>query len=56
MTLFQANEVAGGQTVFHFHIHVLPRYKGDELLPFWPATAPTREALDEMAARLQSAL
>ncbi len=46
VTLFQANEAAGGQTVFHFHIHVLPRYKGDELLPFWPATAPTREALD----------
>jgi histidine triad (HIT) family protein len=56
VTLFQANEVAGGQTVFHFHIHVLPRYKGDELLPFWPATAPTREALDEMAARLRDAL
>jgi len=56
VTLFQANEAAGGQTVFHFHIHVLPRYKGDELLPFWPATAPTREALDEMAARLRDAL
>ena len=38
--LFQANEVAGGQTVFHFHIHVLPRFSDDELLFFWPATAP----------------
>lgn len=56
VTLLQANEKAGAQTVFHFHIHVLPRYKGDELLPFWPATAPTREALDEMAARLRDAL
>jgi histidine triad (HIT) family protein len=52
VTLFQANEVAGGQTVFHFHIHVLPRFKGDELLPFWPATAPARPRrarLDAMA-------
>ena len=56
VTLFQANEVAGGQTVFHFHIHVLPRFADDRLLPFWPATAPTREALDEMAARLRAAL
>ncbi len=56
VTLFQANEVAGGQTVFHFHIHVLPRFADDRLLPFWPAAAPTREALDEMAARLRAAL
>ena len=55
-TLFQANEVAGGQTVFHFHIHVLPRTTGDSLPGVWPATAPTREALDEMAARLRAAL
>ncbi len=56
VTLFQANEVAGGQTVFHFHIHVLPRFADDRLLPFWPASAPPRDALDTMAARLQSAL
>ena len=29
VTLFQANEPAGAQTVFHFHIHVLPRWDGD---------------------------
>ena len=29
VTLFQANEKAGAQTVFHFHIHVLPRWEGD---------------------------
>jgi histidine triad (HIT) family protein len=40
VTLFQANEVAGGQTVFHFHIHVLPRFNDDKLLPFWPASSP----------------
>jgi len=56
VTLFQANEVAGGQTVFHFHIHVLPRYTNDKLLPFWPASSPGREALDDMAARLRAVL
>lgn len=55
-TIFQANEVAGGQTVFHFHLHVLPRFTDDKLLPFWPASAPPREALDEMAGRLRTAL
>ena len=29
VTLLQANEPAGAQTVFHFHIHVLPRWEGD---------------------------
>ena len=56
VSLYQANEVAGGQTVFHFHIHVLPRFTDDRLLPFWPASAPDREALDAMAARLRAAL
>ena len=56
VTLFQANEVAGGQTVFHFHIHVLPRYTNDKLLPFWQASSPGREALDDMAARLRAVL
>ena len=56
VTLFQANEVAGGQTVFHFHIHVLPRYTNDKLLPFWPASSPGREALDDTAARLRAVL
>ena len=39
VTLFQANEVAGGQTVFHFHIHVVPRYAGRDglQLPWIPA-------------------
>ena len=54
--VFQANEVAGGQTVFHFHIHVLPRFNDDKLLPFWPASAPNRAALDAMAERLREAL
>jgi histidine triad (HIT) family protein len=28
LTLFQFNEPAGGQTVFHFHMHVIPRFGG----------------------------
>ena len=29
ITLRQNNEPAGSQTVFHFHLHVIPRYAGD---------------------------
>ena len=31
LNIFQANGVAAGQTVFHFHNHVLPRYPDDRL-------------------------
>lgn len=30
INLLQNNEKAGGQTVFHFHIHVIPRYDSPE--------------------------
>jgi histidine triad (HIT) family protein len=29
ITLRQHNDVAGGQEVFHFHLHVVPRFRGD---------------------------
>jgi histidine triad (HIT) family protein len=44
--LVQANSdgSVGAQTVFHLHVHVLPRYKDDPLGPWWtPVTADSRE-------------
>lgn len=31
ISIMQFNEVAGGQTVFHLHIHVIPRFDGRPL-------------------------
>ena len=31
ITIWQFNEPAGGQTVFHLHYHVIPRYEGETL-------------------------
>ncbi|WP_395665626.1 HIT family protein [Methylocella sp.] len=31
ITIMQFNEPAGGQTVFHLHVHILPRFAGVEL-------------------------
>jgi histidine triad (HIT) family protein len=45
---------AAWQTVFHFHIHVIPRYVGDPLrLPWVPAPGDTAEieaAADQLAS------
>ncbi len=32
LTVYQSNERAGGQSVFHYHAHMLPRFLGDGLI------------------------
>ena len=56
MTLLQANEIAGWQTVFHFHIHVLPRHPNDGAAITWPGKQPPREELERYAAQVKVAL
>ncbi|MER6344077.1 HIT family protein [Streptomyces sp. NPDC001595] len=48
---------AATQTVFHTHVHLVPRHTGDPMGDFWPPrTAPRDEAaLDELAGRVRSA-
>jgi histidine triad (HIT) family protein len=55
LTLFQANRRAGWQDVFHFHIHLIPRWVGDGLIKPWEVTPGDPSRLDEMAARLAQA-
>ena len=56
ITIFQANGAAGGQTVGHFHIHVLPRYEGDEVELAWPRKEPAVHLLQGYAEQLQAVL
>lgn len=55
ITVQQFNELAGGQVVFHLHMHVLPRHNGVALLP--PATRKEDgKVLEENTAKLVAAL
>jgi len=56
ITLLQANGKEGEQTVFHFHLHVVPRHAGDGITFSWPRKDPPRETLEACAARLRAAL
>ncbi len=56
LALFQANGKAAAQTVFHFHIHVLPRWDNDGVRLGWPAKNPSREELEECAVRIRARL
>lgn len=44
--LVQNNGEAAGQTVHHFHLHVIPRYKNDGAHILWKPTSPSPEELD----------
>ena len=56
LTLLQANGREGDQTVFHFHLHVVPRHGGDGIALSWPRKEPGAEVLRGYAERLRAAL
>ena len=55
VTLRQFNESAGGQVVFHLHVHVIPRKTGVPMKP--PASEKEKpEVLSDHALKLAAAL
>ncbi len=50
--IVQNNGEAAGQTVFHFHIHLVPRYTDDGQGLFWEPRHYSDEVLDEIHSRL----
>ena len=46
--LVQNNGEAAGQTVFHFHMHLIPRYKNDGEILKYIAGEPDKEELEEI--------
>lgn len=53
MTLFQANGAAGWQTVFHMHVHLVPRQAGDPLTASWKPQSPAEGELDTVLGRIR---
>jgi histidine triad (HIT) family protein len=56
LTLLQANGREGDQTVFHFHLHVVPRHANDGIALSWPRKNPAADVLRGYAERLKGAL
>ena len=55
LTIFQFSEPAGGQTVFHLHFHVVPRFEGVPLKKHEGGMADAA-VLKEQAAKIAAAL
>jgi len=52
LSVYQANGKPAGQTVFHYHVHLVPRHEADGMQLTWPVKNPPREKLQEYAARI----
>jgi histidine triad (HIT) family protein len=48
--LIQNNGKAAGQVVFHYHVHIIPRWEGDRAVGSWRPGSATPDELRDVAA------
>jgi histidine triad (HIT) family protein len=51
----QSNGLAGQQEVFHFHLHLVPRFYADSIILKWDNTQMDRSELNHMAEEIRAA-
>ena len=54
--IVQNNGECAGQTVFHFHMHLIPRYEGDNAIKMWKASETTDEKLAQLEEKVKEVL
>ena len=54
MNILQNNGTVAGQTVFHYHLHLIPRWEGDGINIGWTPTEPTDEEIAAVKAKLEN--
>ena len=52
--IVQNNGEIAGQTVFHFHMHLIPRYEGDQVGLTWKPGELTDEMKEEILAKVKA--
>lgn len=53
LNLVQNNGKAAGQVIFHYHLHIIPRYEGDGVIFKATPNDPSSEEFEQMLARLK---
>lgn len=56
INILQNNGEAAGQTVFHFHIHLIPRYNKDSVHISWLKTELDEPFLDSLSEKIRDIL
>lgn len=53
MNILQNNGLIAGQTVFHFHLHLIPRYTGDTVNITWQQGEADMNEMAELAKKIR---
>ena len=53
LNLVQNNGLAAGQTVFHYHLHLIPRYEGDNVGGLWTPGTLSEEQKKEILEKVK---
>ena len=56
MNILQSNGAAAGQSVFHLHVHVIPRTAGDKLAFDWGIAPGDMDAIGAVAERIRASV
>jgi len=56
ISIVQQNGRAAGQDIFHFHVHVIPRFLEKKMPHFGDLAVVGREKLDEVAEKIKKEL
>ena len=54
--VIQNNGVEAGQTVFHFHVHIIPRYENGPAMVTWKPGDADSEELKEISSSIREAM
>lgn len=54
LNVLQNNGEAAGQTVFHFHMHLIPRFKNDNVKIAWPSTEYKEGEMEQLAGAIRN--
>lgn len=56
LNIIQNNGEIAGQTVFHFHMHLIPRYEGDDVTVKWKEHSMDAEEMNQLRKDIRKAL
>ena len=56
INILQNNGTAAGQSVFHLHIHIVPRFENDGILPVWSHESYADGEASEWASKIIAAM
>jgi histidine triad (HIT) family protein len=56
INIVQNNGAAAGQTVFHYHVHIIPRWNSDGVFTLWQPRQADSHELQMLAEQIRTAI